>query len=54
MAGLKVALHRTAQKLHRNNDLLKSEVERALRTSARIEDVIHTRAGIELHDGPAS
>ena len=39
--------------LHRSNDLLKSEVERALRTSVQIEDLIHTRVGIELHDGPA-
>ena len=45
--------YREKMHLHRNNDLLKSEVERALRTSVRIEDLIHTRVGIELHDGPA-
>jgi signal transduction histidine kinase len=38
--------------LHRKNDILKSEVENALRTSARIDDLVHTRLGAELHDGP--
>ncbi|MGY4600467.1 signal transduction histidine kinase [Bradyrhizobium sp. GM22.5] len=39
--------------LHRKNDVLKSETEDALRTAARIDDLIHTRLGAELHDGPA-
>ncbi|MGY4348973.1 signal transduction histidine kinase [Bradyrhizobium sp. GM7.3] len=39
--------------LHRKNDVLKSETEDALRTAARIDDLVHTRLGAELHDGPA-
>jgi signal transduction histidine kinase len=39
--------------LHRKNDLLQREVENALRTSALIDDLVHTRLGAELHDGPA-
>jgi signal transduction histidine kinase len=39
--------------LHRKNDILKSETEDALRTAARIDDLVHTRLGAELHDGPA-
>jgi hypothetical protein len=31
--------------LHRKNDLLQREVENALRTSARIDDLVHTRRG---------
>lgn len=44
---------REALQLHRRNDVLKSQVEEALRTTAQIDDLIHTRLGIELHDGPA-
>lgn len=39
--------------LHRHNDTLKLETENALRTAARIDDLVHTRLGAELHDGPA-
>jgi signal transduction histidine kinase len=39
--------------LHRKNDVLKSDIEEALRTAVRIDDLIHTRIGAELHDGPA-
>lgn len=39
--------------LHRKNDHLKSEIENALRTSARVDDLVHMRLGAELHDGPA-
>jgi signal transduction histidine kinase len=39
--------------LHRQNDVLKLETENALRTAARIDDLVHTRLGAELHDGPA-
>ncbi|WP_172842603.1 sensor histidine kinase [Bradyrhizobium erythrophlei] len=39
--------------LHRKNDILTSETEEALRTAARIDDLVHTRIGAELHDGPA-
>lgn len=38
--------------LHRKNDILKSETEDALRTAALIDDLVHTRLGAELHDGP--
>lgn len=44
---------REAILLHRKNDILKSETEDALRTAARIDDLVHTRLGAELHDGPA-
>lgn len=39
--------------LHRKNDVLKAATEAALRTAARIDDLVHTRLGAELHDGPA-
>ncbi|MDH2348626.1 sensor histidine kinase [Bradyrhizobium sp. SSUT77] len=39
--------------LHRKNNILKSETEEALRTAARVDDLVHTRLGAELHDGPA-
>jgi signal transduction histidine kinase len=39
--------------LHRKNDILKSETEDALRTAVHIDDLVHTRLGAELHDGPA-
>jgi signal transduction histidine kinase len=40
-------------RLHRKNDYLKSRVQEALRTSSQIDDLIQTRIGAELHDGPA-
>ncbi|MET4296098.1 signal transduction histidine kinase [Bradyrhizobium sp. LB8.2] len=39
--------------LHRKNDILKSEREDALCTAVHIDDLVHTRLGAELHDGPA-
>jgi signal transduction histidine kinase len=44
---------REQQRLHRKNDYLKSRVQEALRTSSQIDDLIQTRIGAELHDGPA-
>lgn len=47
--------HRLREQLRlgRSNDVLQSKVQEALRTSARVDDLIHTRIGSELHDGPA-
>lgn len=39
-------------RLHHKNDELQSKVREALRKSAQVDDLIHTRIGVELHDGP--
>jgi signal transduction histidine kinase len=39
--------------LHRQNDELQSRVREALRKSAQVDDLVQTRIGAELHDGPA-
>jgi signal transduction histidine kinase len=39
-------------RLHHKNDELQSKVRDALRKSAQVDDLIHTRIGVELHDGP--
>jgi signal transduction histidine kinase len=44
--------YREAMLLHRKNAILTSQREAALRTSGRIDDLIHMRLGAELHDGP--
>jgi signal transduction histidine kinase len=44
---------REQTRLHRQNDVLHSKVREALRKSAQVDDLIHTRIGVELHDGPA-
>jgi signal transduction histidine kinase len=39
-------------RLHRKNDELQSKVREGLRKSAQVDDLIHMRIGVELHDGP--
>ena len=39
--------------LHRKNDELQSRIQEALRKSIQIDDLVQTRIGAELHDGPA-
>jgi signal transduction histidine kinase len=40
-------------RLNRHNDELQLRVREALRRSAQIDDLVQTRIGVELHDGPA-
>jgi signal transduction histidine kinase len=39
-------------RLHRKNDELHLSVREALRKSAQIDELVQTRIGVELHDGP--
>jgi signal transduction histidine kinase len=40
-------------RLHRKNDELQSRVREALRKSVQVDDLVRTRIGADLHDGPA-
>jgi signal transduction histidine kinase len=40
-------------RLHRKNDELQSRVREALRKSVQVDDLVQTRIGADLHDGPA-
>jgi signal transduction histidine kinase len=40
-------------RLHRHNDELQLKVQEALRRSTEIGDLVQTRIGVDLHDGPA-